>query len=269
VPNRRTNARVPLVGHHGGVTTSLITPWWRSRRNTEAQATAAMGSTEPTAILNWRSVPVRALATEFGSFEGGRELLQHAHGVIARRVRAVYAVDDTQPVARTLLRGRGSCSQRLAVLEAVARSAGIATRSRGLLVDGTFWYPRFPHLRFAVPDAVLLAWPEFSLDGVWVSASELFGPAVNLATTTGFANAGGETLFDALARGAVDWDGDTSLPGSCSSCDLSAMVLQDLGRFDSRDELFARHGQTLCWPARTLAEPVLSRWSAGATSPAA
>jgi hypothetical protein len=263
------NAGLPLVGHDGGVTTSLLTPWWRSRRDTEAQVAEAMGSTEPTAILNWRSAPVCALATELGSAEGDRELLQRAHGVIASRVHPVYAVDDAQPVSRTLIRGRGSCSQRLAVLEAVARSAGIATRSRGLLVDGTFWYPRFPRLRFAVPDAVLLAWPEFSLDGAWVSASELFGPVVSLATTAGFTNADGETLFDALARGAVDWDGVTSSPGSCSSCDLSATVLQDLGRFDSRDELFARHGQTLCWPARTLAEPVLSRWSAGAASPAA
>ena len=73
----------------------------------------------------------------------------------------------------------------------------------------------------------------------------------------------------ALARGAVDWDGVTSSSGACSSCDLSAAVQRDLGRFDTRDELFARHGQTLCWPARTLAEPVMSRWSAGAVASAA
>jgi hypothetical protein len=43
-------------------------------------------------------------------------------------------------------------------------------------------------------------------------------------------------------------------------CDLSAKVRRDLGRFDSRDALFIHYGQTLCWPARTLAEPFLSRW---------
>jgi hypothetical protein len=250
-----------------GVTTPLLTPWWRNR--SEAEARESAGSIEPTAILNWRSPEVRALTGELGSAEDGRDLLQRAHGVIAARVRPVYAVDDAQPVSRTLARERGSCSQRLAVLEAVARSSGIATRSRGLLVDGRFWYPRFRRLRFAVPDAVLLAWPEFRLDGVWVSASDLFGPPGTGVRSAAFTNADGETLFDALARGAIDWDGVTATPGTCSACDLSASVLRDLGRFDSRDELFTRYGQTLCWPARTLAEPFLSRWAAGSTAPTA
>lgn len=249
------------------VTTPLLTPWWRNRRGVETRE--AHGGIEPTAILDWRSPIVRALTGELGCAEHGRDLLQRAHSVIADRVRPVYAVDDAQPVSRTLARRRGSCSQRLAVLEAVARSSGIATRSRGLLVDGRFWYPRFRRLRFAVPDAVLLAWPEFYLDQGWVSASELFEPARSGESTAEFTNADGETLFDALARGAVDWDGVTSTPEACSTCDLSATVLRDLGRFDSRDELFTRYGQTLCWPARTLAEPFLSRWAAGSTAPAA
>ena len=249
------------------VTTPLLTPWWRNRR--EAETREANGGIEPTAILDWRSPEVRALTGELGSVEHGRDLLQRAHRVIAATVRPVYAVDDAQPVSRTLARGRGSCSQRLAVLEAVARSSGIATRSRGLLVDGHFWYPRFRRLRFAVPDAVLLAWPEFRLGEEWISASELFEAPRNGKRTAEFTNADGETLFDALARGAVDWDGVTSTPAMCSTCDLSATVLRDLGRFDSRDELFTRYGQTLCWPARTLAEPFLSHWAAGSTAPAA
>lgn len=190
-------------------------------------------------------------------------MLRQAHQIISNRVRPVYAVNDLQPASLTLLRGRGSCSQRLGVLEAVARALGVPTRVRGLLVDGAFWYPRFPRLRFAVPDAVVLAWPEFLIDGVWVSASELFGPISSLSGAEGFTNAGGETLFDAVARTAVDWDGETSAPGACSGCDLSAMVLRDLGRFDSRDDLFAQHGQTLCWAVRTAVGPIAGRWSAG------
>jgi hypothetical protein len=197
-----------------------------------------------------------------------RALLVRAHGLIAARVRPVYALDDTQPASRTLVRRRGSCSQRLAVLEAVARGAGIQTRVRGLLVDGRFWYPRFPQLRMAVPDSVVLAWPEFLLDTHWVAASEIFGSLQSLSGSGGFSNADGETLFDAVARTAVDWDGVTSATGVCSACDLSGTVLKDLGRFDSRDEFFASHGQTLCRPARLLADPVLGRWSAGALAAA-
>ncbi|SEK66054.1 hypothetical protein [Nonomuraea pusilla] len=68
-------------------------------------------------------------------------------------------MNERQPASRTLALGRGSCSQRLAVLEAVARACGVATRVRGLLVDGRFWHPRFPLLRPLVPGRVVLAWP--------------------------------------------------------------------------------------------------------------
>jgi hypothetical protein len=90
-----------------------------------------------------------------------------------------------------------------------------------------------------------------------VSASEVFAPIGSLSGNAGFANDGGETLFDAVARTAIDWDGVT-----CSSCDLSAQVLADLGYFDSRDELFEAHGQTLCRPARSIANPIMSRRAA-------
>ena len=121
-----------------------------------------------------------------------------------------------------------------------------------------------------MPDAVLLAWPEFYLrDQGWVSASELFEPARSGESTAEFTNADGETLFDALARGAVDWDGVTSTPEACSTCDLSATVLRDLGRFDSRDELFTRYGRDIVLAGKNSADAFLSRWAAGSTAPAA
>ncbi|MGH3987863.1 MAG: hypothetical protein ACRDV1_10975 [Actinomycetes bacterium] len=151
------------------------------------------------------------------------------------------------------------------MLEAVARASGTPTRVRGLLVDGRFWYPRFPRLRHLVPTRVVLAWPEFALDSCWVPASELFGSLADLSDRhqEGFTNSDGETLFDALTRTAIDWHGATSAPGSCSACDLSAQVVADLGRFDDRDALFHQHGQTLCRPARWLADPVLGQRRAG------
>lgn len=80
---------------------------------------------------------------------------------------------------------------------------------------------------------------------------------------SGFTNAAsGETLFEAIACTAVDWDGRTSEPSAPSACDVSANVLVDLGRFPSRDALFERYGQTLAWPARVAAEAILGRWSA-------
>jgi Transglutaminase-like superfamily len=153
----------------------------------------------------------------------GVGFLRAAHRRIEVIVRPVYSLNERQPASRTLRRRRGSCSQRLAVLEAVARAAGIPTRVRGLLVEGSFWHPRFPRARLLLPDRVVLAWPAFHLDGTWIEAGELFGDLTDLAADpgSGFTNTTGETLFDAVARTAVDWNGQTSTPGGCSSCDLS------------------------------------------------
>ncbi|MFF8866892.1 transglutaminase domain-containing protein [Streptomyces sp. NPDC015139] len=261
------------------MTSSLLTPRGRVR-TPAADGAVAAGSTAATRILDWRHPEVSALLRKIdvpGAPDPAHRItaLRRAHRWIAAAVRPVYSVRDELPVSEVLRRRRGSCSQRLAVLESVARASGVSTRVRGLLVDGRFWYPRFPRFHRLVPDQVVLAWPEFRLDGPsragrrgapWLTVSELFGDLdeLGVAGGGGFTNAGAETLFEALSRTAVDWDGTTVCPAGGDGCDLSGYVLADLGRFDSRDELFTRHGQTLCGMARLCAEPVMSRRSAGA-----
>ncbi|MEU6479143.1 transglutaminase domain-containing protein [Streptomyces sp. NPDC047017] len=257
-----------------------LTPCGRARQAADVGRDAC-GGTSPTRILDRGHPRVRSAVRNLGMTAQDMEgpsakvaALRHAHRWISTEVRPVYSVEETRPVSRVLRLGRGSCSQRMAVLEAVARAWGVPSRVRGLVVDGTFWYPRFPRLRRLVPDRVVLAWPEFRIDGLpeadhaaapWLPVSELFGGAGAPPGRIGggFTNAGPKTLFEALARTNVDWDGAMACPASDGSCDLSAYVLTDLGRFDSRDEFFARHGQTLCGPARLLAEPVLGRRAAG------
>jgi hypothetical protein len=250
------------------MTSRLLMPCRRAGGDPVAPGTEPVpGSTRPTPILDWTHPNVTALVERIPTDDTARESLRVAHGIIAREVRPVYSVDDLRSTSRTLTLGRGSCSQRMAVLEAVARAIAVPTRVRGLLVDGVFWYPRFPRLKPLVPERILLAWPEFLLDGDWVPIAGLFAsPDEMSAASGGFTNKGGETLFDAVARTAVDWDGHAAAScdgGPGAVCDLSGHLRLDLGHFTSRDELFARHGQTLCLPARTFAEPVLGRWAAG------
>jgi len=233
----------------------------RSRRaGTGGRASFVEGSTAPTYILDWESASVAGLAEFLGEHAElfPRDWLRQAHKAISTRVRPVYALNDMQPASKTLDRGRGSCSQRLAVLEALARRHGIRTRVEGIAVDGRFWYPRFPRTPWLVPDRVILAWPEFHIAGQWIPVGELFD--TNGVVTDAFTNAGEETLFDAIGRTGVAWRGD------CAGgvCDLSGQVLETLGYFDHRDELFTQHGQTLCRTARTIGEPVMSHRSAGA-----
>ncbi|MGW1388202.1 transglutaminase domain-containing protein [Streptomyces griseoluteus] len=272
--------RLAALGQEGPVMVStLLTPRGGARKAV-TDGRGACGGTAPTRILDWGHPRVRSAARSIGMAPQEREgpaakvaALRHAHRWISAEVRPVYSVQEARPISQVLRLGRGSCSQRMAVLEAVARAWGIPSRVRGLVVDGTFWYPRFPRLHRLVPDQVVLAWPEFRIDGLsetdhtaapWLPVSELFGGAGEArGRTRGFTNAGPETLFEALSRTSVDWDGLTACAASDGSCDLSAYLLTDLGRFDSRDELFAQHGQTLCGPARFLAEPVLGRRAAG------
>ncbi|MBO0596307.1 transglutaminase domain-containing protein [Nesterenkonia sp. E16_7] len=244
--------------------TTLITPWYRRvgtrggetlRGGTQAQA----GSTAPTPILDHRSAATSRLVRRARQSAGTGDpvvVLEAAHSIIRDEVRAVYALQERTPTSRTLSRGFGSCSQRLAILESAARALDVPTRVRALLIDRSFWYPRFPATSFVLPDQILLAWPEFSID-TWKPASELFGP-IGCRGGGSFSNTGSETLFEAVGRCAVDWDGrDGSGPH-----DLSRFLRADHGYFTHRDDAFAALGETLCGPTRLLADPLLRRVSA-------
>lgn len=239
--------------------TDLLSPWYRRRGDGRGGGERTPGSVRPTRILDHESDLLRELIRDASSATGDRSrILRTAHAMISQRVRPVYSLDEQVPASHVLLRGAGSCSQRLAVLESVARGIGIPTRVRGLEVDCTFWEPRFPMLFHLMPRQVMLAWPEFRMDEEWVPVSELFGP-IGCAGGTCFTNATGETLFEAVGRSAVDWDGEAD-----PTYDLSGFVRADRGHFTDRDELFAALGQTLCLPSRTLVEPCMRRRTATA-----
>ncbi len=138
----------------------------------------------------------------------------------------------------------GSCSRRMACLEAIARAAGIPTRVRALHVRGTFWYPRFRFLRNLIPKSILLVWPQFFLEGVWVDFDELYSPMSQLAAmaSSGFTNYG-ESLFEAVHHTPVDFFEKTcGLACARPEHNLSKFILVDQGFFDSRDEAFKQFG---------------------------
>src|ERR1700675_4665108 len=97
-----------------------------------------------TAILDFDRDEVRSIAADLIQPEGPEPIfLQRAHLYLCQVVRPVYSVNEWQPVSRTLSLKQGSCSQRMACLEACARAHGIATRVRALHVKGNFWFSRF------------------------------------------------------------------------------------------------------------------------------
>lgn len=239
--------------------TTLITPWYRRTAVRAESVVGQLGSTAPTSILDFESPAISRLVDRSQELAQTAErvaVLKAAHSIIRDEVRAVYALEESTPTSRTLSRGFGSCSQRLAILESSARAIGVPTRVRALLIDRSFWYPRFPLTRFLLPDQILLAWPEFNIHG-WTPASELFG-SIGCRGGGSFTNSGTETLFEAIGRCAVDWDGRAD----GGVYDLSRFVRADHGYFANRDDAFSELGQTLCAPSRFVADPILRRVAA-------
>ena len=217
-------------------------------------STGVPGSVSATSVLTVGDERVQAIARSCRAVtEEGDGFLQAAHHEIAELVRPVYAMDEMQPVAKTLDRGRGSCAQRMAVLEAVARAGGMATRVRGLIVAGEFWKSRFRPVAFLVPTRVPLAWPEFQIDETWTPFGELFASTCGVGSAARFTNRKGETLFDAASAGNLSW--------SDSSCGLSEYLIKDCGLFTNREDFHATHGLALPVWQRVPADLLLSRWS--------
>ena len=200
---------------------------------------------QPTPILDHGAASIRSIVTALRSLTSSPiSFLRSAHLDISGRIKPVYTLDEFQPASVTLSNGRGSCSQRMACLEALSRANNIATRVHGLWIDGRFWYPRFYFSRPFIPRRILLAWPQFFIADHWIDFDELHGSTAELAmkSSDGFSNAG-ETLFEAVAHTAVDFYGKSSQCGvvcSTTEFDLSKYVVGDEGLFDTRDELFAR-----------------------------
>ena len=200
---------------------------------------------EATLILDHGDPEIQRLAAALRQpDQTDRMLLQRVHSELLRTLCPVYSVNEWQPASKTLQNARGSCSQRMACLEAVARAAGIPTRVRVLAVSGTFWYPRFRFSRYLIPRRILLTWPQFFLEGDWVDFDELHAPIAQLAAATphGFTN-DGESLFEAVRNTPIDFLGKTcGLACAKPGQDLSKFILQNHGFFDTRDEVFERFG---------------------------
>lgn len=187
-----------------------------------ADTASRPANTAATAILDFHDVELQRLASEFAKAASTDSLrLRHAHRDLAQILRPVYSVDESRSASVTLRERKGSCSQRMACLEAIARALGIPTRVRALRVSGSFWYPRFPLWRAFIPRSILLLWPQFFPGGSWIDFDEIHGPITHLAAASagGFTNTG-ESLFEAVQHSPVDFFGKTCGLACAPSADL-------------------------------------------------
>lgn len=189
----------------------------------------------PTPILDFEEPVIQRFLQELGSEGSDEEFLRRAHQQMCAHTKAVYSVRETQPASRTLEQKKGSCSQRLALFEALARAHRIATRVRALFVSGRFWYPRFPFAKPFSPARILLLWPQFLLRGEWRDFEEIYQPIAAYDLSRRFTNTG-ESLFEAITETPIDFFGK-GCQGDCqSNADLRGFLLEEKGPFATRDE---------------------------------
>jgi hypothetical protein len=218
----------------------------------ESPNSAQLSSTR---ILDYQHPNVQSFISELGtSQQSKRDFVLAAHTRIVERMKAVYSIDEDRPVSETLRLNEGSCGQRMAAVEALARAGGVPTRVRALWLDRRFWFSRLPLLRFTLPPRTLMPWPQFYLDDKWVDFDELYGSCHELAVKSpvrhAFSNAG-ESLFDAIRHAPVDFLG--KLKGTeDASFDISHIVVEDGGFFDTRDELMLKLDKPTGWLGRLI-----------------
>ena len=217
-----------------------------------AVATPTDAWTTATAILDHTHPRVREVIGRLQEqVREPRAFLQAAHRHLTDVMRAVYSIDERLPASELLRINGGSCSQRMACLEALARGGGIPTRVRALWLERRFWFDRLPLLRRVLPRRTLMPWPQFRLDGAWVDFDEIYGSTAALVARARhpFTNRG-ESLFDAISHVPVDFLGKAVACGR-PEYSLSGLVAEDAGFFDTRDELVDRLERTT-WMGRLL-----------------
>lgn len=196
-----------------------------------------------TSILDYANAEIQSLKNKLSEPKRSpRDFVRAAHKHFSDEMNAVYSIDEEQPVSKTIRLNGGSCGQRMACVEALARAYGVPTRVRALWLSGEFWRWRLPLFRFFLPKRTLMPWSQFYFDGEWTDFDELYAPldelAAHTAATHAFTNKG-ESLYSAISRTPVDFFG--KLKGTpYASFDISHFVAADDGFFDTRDEALGK-----------------------------
>lgn len=198
-----------------------------------------------TTILDYNSTTVEKFYDKIKKFDG-IEFLQRAHELISTSIFPVYTIKDLQPVSVTLQKVQGSCSQRMALLEALARKKGIPTSVKGIFLKGDFWFSRFKLTKIFIPGKILIAWSRFFFNNEWIEFDELYKSTEDFAGESNpkFTN-DAETMFEAIKEKFVDLQGKTKKCGvvcTGENPDLSEYFISETEVFNSRDELFERYG---------------------------
>ncbi len=171
--------------------------------------------------------------------------IQSIYNYVRDEIRFGYNTDDTIPASRVLSDGYGQCNTKTTLFMALLRAAGIPCRAHGFIIDKGLQRGAMPEWVYKLsPSDLVHSWAEVCFNGVWYDMEGLILDKPYLyKLQQKFADCGGGfcgygvSTAD-LKNPPVDWNANNTYIQKDG-------IKQDLGVYDSPDELFAQHAQRL------------------------
>ncbi len=167
------------------------------------------------------------------------------YNYVRDEIRFGYNTDDTIPASKVLSDGYGQCNTKTTLFMALLRAAGIPCRAHGFIIHKGLQRGAMPEWVYKLsPDDLVHSWAEVYYDGVWYDMEGLILDKPYLEKlqqkfsdcSGGFCGYGVST--DDLNNPPIDWNANNTYIQKND-------IKQDLGVYDSPDDLFAQHAQQL------------------------
>ena len=214
---------------------------------------------QETALLDYSDKTIASLISKKGwRTLGNFERLNQIYLFVRDEILFGYNREDRIPASSVLWDGYGQCNTKSTLFMALLRAVGIPCRMHGFLINKALQKGAMIGIVYRnAPDHILHSWVEACLDGTWydlegiiLDRSYLEGLHRKFPERKGSFTGYGVAVKD-FQHPEIDFSrNDTYIQ--------KEGITEDLGTFDSPDELFARYHQDLT-PVRSFLYQNLGR----------
>lgn len=202
--------------------------------------------TVETPLLNYSHPTIQKLIADWGWKEQNeRERILAIYDFVRDEIAFGYNIDDNIPASKVLKDGYGQCNTKGTLFMALLRAVGIPCRVHGFFIDKImqkgavkgFYYKQ-------APKEILHSWVEIYYKDKWLNLEGFILDVKYLSKLQDkFKDCEGSFCGYGVAIGdfknpPIEWnEGDTYIQKD--------KITQDLGIFDTPDELFTKHKQKI------------------------
>jgi hypothetical protein len=197
-----------------------------------------------TTLLNYNEPQIQALIPKRGWQEGSeKDRILAIYNFVRDEIAFGYNISDNITAAEVLQDGYGQCNTKGTLFMALLRAVGIPCRIHGFFVDKIIQKGAFKGFFYwQAPKEILHSWVEILYNGQWLNLEGfildikyLNGLQEKFKDCTG-SFCGYAVAIEDFQNPPVDWnENDTYIQKDG--------IIQDLGIYDSPDELFTAYSQ--------------------------